>query len=1447
MRTLNIKLLAWLGAISLLLIVGTYFLNKVQVRRNAHYLLELADKAEENEDYMAAVRHVKRYLSFDNQNPDINARFALLMADLVESSESTLDQYHDAYNALEGTLRRFPERDDIRKRLAEFAPKFGRFEIAIEQYEKLLASAPPDAEELKIELGKCYEANDDNDQALELYNEMIQSSPGNLDAYMRRARLFRIKMNEAAQADETVDQMVAANQNVAKAYLKRAQYLQEARLSAGTAVKLQQMTDRLEEDLEKALSLGPDDEDTLIFVGEYWLGTKGPELARPHFEHLRQVAPDDIRARRWLAILDWTAGKHSDAVAQLKAIFDENREEREIQWFLTDYQLRNMETDAARETISQIRSVRDVKKRLPNDLLDLLESRALMNERKFSEAVRLLDNVRPRLARDPAQAIQVDLFMALCYAELGQTDLQLQSYQQAVLLDATNLAARKGLATTLAKLGRIDEAIVELQQIVQRDQDVIALLVELMTRKLAKGGGSAEELEKIKKFIEDYGKGRGEAGTADAAMIQVNILMAQGKFDEAKKLLEQRIAEDPKAVNPWLSLADITLKTAGPEPALKVLDEARTKISDSLQLKLARIEVLARYETSKDPDKAAEQKKFAVEQLKLALAETDGYPEEQQTGFWDKLGTAFLRLGDQASTKDLWQRVADRREGDPQSHLRLFAIMLDSKDETGVQTALDRLRKNFGDGSAEYNYGEAARRIYSSRAGESANNDATLKEAEEFIKRGLEARPQWHVLHTALAEIEAIRGNTPQAIEKYQEGVQLGERGPLHLRNLITLLIKSGRNEEARQAIGVLEEAGHNVDEYFVWQQILDPKRGSGADDGKLADRVASSENAREVVVLGQLLFERRDWEAAENAFLKAVQLAPAAPEGWVALVDLYRATSRPAQAEKLIEEIETKVADDVRPVTLARCYAILDKVDEAEKNFEKALAAQPDDLKVKRQAASFYLVRNNVKSAEKLLDEILSHATKADAEDRTHVEWARRHTARLVSSKGDYKSLMQALGMIDENAHNGVLNYDDLVLKAELLGRRSDLQSKREALELFEQARQVSKKVPPAVTLEMAKLYDRTGDWSKCRETMVQLLQEAPEDAGYQGIYIEMLIRHEELSEAQPRIEKLIETDPNSTVAIEAQARLFVTQEKIDEAVELLERMVPNPTPPNQQGIKRTVAGFMISLARTAKKQEDAKALHAAAERMIRNYVDAMPKDELVLANFLGEYGDLEECLTICQKAIDAGNLRTPVEVALANFRNRRHEITPPQFDRVNGWIKRAAAEIKPPIVAKLFEADMRDIQGKYDDTEAIYRDLLKQEGLRDAEIVTVLNNLAYIVAVRDEKGEEALQMIQKAIDINGPMAELLDTRGVVQIALNKPEEAIQDIEAALVESPDWLKFLHLAVAHLRANRNEAVADAYREAERIGLNEKHIPPLERKFYVEVKQMIDEDKRQARN
>ncbi len=1443
MRTLNIRLLIWLGVLSLLIIVGAYALNRFQVKRNAHYLLELATEAEEKDDLMAAVRHVKRYLNFDPMNGDANARFALRLTDYVESSESTLEQFNEAYNALESCLRRFPERDDVRRRLAEFAPKFGRFEISIEQYEQMLQKSPPDAEELRLKLGECYEHNDDNEQALNLYTELLQSNPGNMAAYLRQARVLRSKLNEPAQADDTVDQMVAANENVALAYLERARYLQETRASASSATKFEQLTQKLDDDLNKALSLAPDDREVLLFAGEHLLQTKGPVEARGHFEHLLEVAPGNVKARRWLAILDWEGGKRAAAVTQLKEIFEEHPDEREIQWFLADYQLRNMDTAGARETVAAVRNQRDVKKKLPPELLDMLEARAMMNERKFAEAVKLLDeSVRPRLVRDPGQAIQVDLYMAVCYSELGQPDLQLQCYQRALLLNPTSLPARKGLALALVAQGRRDEAIAELEQIVQRDPEVPSLIIQLKTQKLVRGGSEAD-LEDIENIIKKYNEAKVEGGAAlvDTVLLQADLLAARGEFDQAKKLLQDKIDEDPKAVNPWLSLANVTLRADGTAAALKALEGGLANLPDNLQLKLARIDVLSR--TGSDES----QKAAAVEQLRQALAEAESYPEEQQTGFWDKLGAAFLRLGESDMTKDLWRRVVKRRPTDPQAHLRLFAVMMDGKDEAGVTEALDGLRQQMGEASAEYNYAEAAKRIYALRGDTAEDRKQALTEADDFLNRGLQQRAQWHVLHTALAEVEAMRGNEPRAIEKYQEAVQLGERSPVHIRNLIALLTKAERYPEVSDAIKLIRSVGGNTEELDVLEVVVDRERGTlSDDDGRVAGRVANSDNARELVMLGQLLFERRDWDGAESAYQKATTVSPEAPEGWIALVNLYRATARPGQAEKTISEAEGKVAPDMLPLAMARCYEILGRNEDAQKFYEQALAAKPDELRIKRQVAAFHLLRNQAEAGQKLLDEIVSKAASADDNDQVHVEWARRQSARLVAGRGGYKNLQQALEIIDQNAREGVLNYDDIVFKAELLGRREDLQSKREAVELYEKARQQRKRLPPAVTLELARQYDRIGDWSKCRDEMVALLREVPDNSSYQAIYIEMLIRQGELNEAQPRIDQLVAADPNSTVAIEAKSRLLVVQDNVDAAILLLESMIPNPTPPDQQNVKRTVAGFMVSLARSA-SAEGAKALHSAAERIIRNYVEAVPNEQLLLANFLGEHGDLSECLAMCQKFVDNGVLQGPIEVALANLRNRRNEASEKQFAAVEAWISQAGKSLKSPVAAKFFEADLRDIQGRYDETEAIYRDVLKQSGLRDAETVTALNNLAYIVAMRDNNGAEAIQLIEKAIDINGPMAELLDTRGMVQVSLNKPVEAIKDIEAALIERPDWLKFLHLALAQLRAQHVEAVADAYRESERRGLNERQIPPLERKFFVEVKQALEADQQQARN
>ena len=57
-----------------------------------------------------------------------------------------------------------------------------------------------------------------------------------------------------------------------------------------------------------------------------------------------------------------------------------------------------------------------------------------------------------------------------------------------------------------------------------------------------------------------------------------------------------------------------------------------------------------------------------------------------------------------------------------------------------------------------------------------------------------------------------------------------------------------------------------------------------------------------------------------------------------------------------------------------------------------------------------------------------------------------------------------------------------------------------------------------------------------------------------------------------------------------------------------------------------------------------------------------------------------------------------------------------------------------------------------------------------------------------------EALELIQRAVQVRGDTAELLDTRGVIYLALSKNDLAVQDLEEANAQVPSAPRWFHLA-----------------------------------------------------
>jgi tetratricopeptide (TPR) repeat protein len=112
-------------------------------------------------------------------------------------------------------------------------------------------------------------------------------------------------------------------------------------------------------------------------------------------------------------------------------------------------------------------------------------------------------------------------------------------------------------------------------------------------------------------------------------------------------------------------------------------------------------------------------------------------------------------------------------------------------------------------------------------------------------------------------------------------------------------------------------------------------------------------------------------------------------------------------------------------------------------------------------------------------------------------------------------------------------------------------------------------------------------------------------------------------------------------------------------------------------------------------------------------------------------------------------------------------------------------------------------------------------------------LNNLAWLLALKGgTHADEAVERINRAFEVTGPDPNLLDTRAVAYLALNRPafaDLAVEDLRKLIADSPSPTAYFHLAQAQLMAGRKKEAIEAWRKANAdTPLTPEILHPLER-------------------
>ena len=182
----------------------------------------------------------------------------------------------------------------------------------------------------------------------------------------------------------------------------------------------------------------------------------------------------------------------------------------------------------------------------------------------------------------------------------------------------------------------------------------------------------------------------------------------------------------------------------------------------------------------------------------------------------------------------------------------------------------------------------------------------------------------------------------------------------------------------------------------------------------------------------------------------------------------------------------------------------------------------------------------------------------------------------------------------------------------------------------------------------------------------------------------------------------------------------------------------------------------------------------------------------------------------------------------------------TPEQLKRVSDILDEYEKESPGNLSIRVQVAELKMLEGKIDETEKIYEDILREENLSDWQKVVIYNNLSYALSVTGKNSQKALDVINEAIKIHGPAEYLLDTRALALLSFNDRDPAkltlaVSDLERAVAKNPTAISYFHLTRAYLANDDREnakATMDICRNQYEMTIND--VPKLERSEYGRV-------------
>jgi tetratricopeptide (TPR) repeat protein len=1412
---INYRLLIGLAIGGLVFAGLFFFIWSWQIDRNAERYIARANEAVEAGDLRTAFHNVHQFIRLRPKNLDARVRLANLAVDITKLDDATREEHGLAYNAAEVAVREVPGDLQLRRMYIEMLSRYGRPHDAITHILDVLANPSHDPEidgELNALLvqnrfaAKDYSTGlrdayklvgyDENTDEFLPPEELPSCKPS---VYNLLAKVLRAREKKEDLADRVMERMIQLHPDSFMAHLLRAKQL------SGDG-KVEQSR----EEMQKAIALDPTDADVLLQAGLFAMEDKDFDLAHKMFSEGLERYPEHLLFYDRLARVEAFQNNIESSLEIINRGIRRFPGPESIDLRLQKINILITKKDDAAfdETLQEIA---DLKVHAFNVIVDFERARKKVQQKRWHEATIELKGIIPRLFQFPKLQRFAGTLLAGCHEQLGNFDLALAAYRDVLESDPKLTAAQQGVSRLQLKLrlgGRAESNP----------------LNSIIIKELAKPE-SLQRWDRIGETVDQMAEKVG-ISAAKSKLLHAQVFVQRKMFPEARELVKEAFSLDPEDLT--VRLAAIKLlklePETGPQLAMELLDRVVEKFGDSSTLRVLRADLLAAIGADDLPDQL------------ISLTEgIEGWSSQDQATLWSNLGIRFQQLHMREEAIRCWARATELVPSNLPTRMYVFDLALQDKDDAAMRKAQEDILSIVKDKEdSNYLFTEVKRRMIAYSQNKVSRE--VLVEARDMLHRALEQRPNWSELYVVEGQLAILlEQDKNYALKMLEEALKHGAPNLNAVSLQVRLLAEKGRYDEAREKMGLIPEERRS---YLLGQVEATVLANTGDEEIAIesAEILATqqADKAETQLWFAQLAQKAGAFEKAEQAFQKLVKLKSGDPQIWMQLVNLYREMKQPEKVEQTLREAQLQLDAEYLPLLAGKYYELLGRWREAEDIYLAAYADRMDNVTISRRMAEFYLIwssqnASNREKAAPFINRILRAVHEGIIEsDHPDATWARRQTARILASSGDYQLSQQALQILSDSSASDSDRNTDAILAAQILATRKDPISVLKAIEQLEKIKK-EHGLPLRTSLELAAILDRAGEWKKCESHLIDLIGKHGSNSSVWSAYISLLIDHDELNLAEQRLVRLEELVGKIPMTLQLRARLAAAGGDRAQTRAILQSMIPA----NLRLVDDKQLVDIRNIAQFAAELDEQQ----IAQQLFELVVKRQPEMIMLLVQYLAKHGDPANAVHL-MKQLFPTRKDSIVQLAVQMLQQRREEFGDQYDEEIAQFVSEAIREDPESVHRKLFQAQLFEVLEQYPESIQAYEQILAHDDTPKKIRATTMNNISFLWALRGERLDEAAAYILEAEAILGPIADILDTKAVIAIAREQYDDAVRIMALSLTVKPTAAKWFHMAHAKLMAGDSAGAIQAWDNAMELDLSMEKLSKLEEKSYQRTAKQI---------